>query len=54
MRLFWGAQETLLLVFELYARVSLLEVRLFTWSCALCCDKAKNRLVVIGPGNSWL
>lgn len=44
----------LLLVFELYARVSLLEVGLFTWSCALYCDKAKNHLVVIGPGNLLL
>lgn len=44
-------QGTLLLVFELHLHVLLLEVDLFTWSCALCCDKAKNDLVVIGQGN---
>lgn len=50
----WEVREMLLLVFKLYVHVSLLEVALFTWSFALYCDKAKNDVVVIGPGNLLL
>lgn len=44
--------ETLLLVFG--PRVCFSEVGLFTWISALCCEKAKNRVVVIGTGNLLL